>query len=313
MYVNKNKGWMKGVKRKVKESFYTFIWIPHEGKVRKYVVSRKSVHVALACASIVVLLAVSAPLLFSVTFQMHSLNKALSTKVQTQKQRILEMGRKLRALEMKVADIEHLGRKIRDIAIGTEEEGESMLMGVGGVGLDVSVPQVETGERTDLLAARIGNLEKRIEQEETILDSIFTILNDKRSLLDSTPSIWPVKGWVTSEFGYRVDPFTGRQELHEGLDIAARFGTPVLATADGIVVYAKYERSFGNTVIIEHGYGFSTLYAHLAEVYVQPGQRVERGQVVGAVGNTGRSTGPHLHYEVRKNGVPVDPRDYILD
>ena len=187
------------------------------------------------------------------------------------------------------------------------------MMGVGGIGLDVSFPDLEKSSTYDLLQARIGALEKRVKQEEIILDGIFTALNDKRSLLDSTPSIWPVKGWVTSEFGYRVDPFTGRQELHEGLDIAARLGTPVVAPADGIVIYARYERSFGNTIIIDHGYGFSTLYGHLSEIYVRPGDRVKRGQVIGAVGNTGRSTGPHLHYEVRKNGVPVDPRDYILE
>jgi murein DD-endopeptidase MepM/ murein hydrolase activator NlpD len=137
--------------------------------------------------------------------------------------------------------------------------------------------------------------------------------DSQRSLLSSTPTIWPVRGWITSSFGHRVSPFTGTLQMHEGLDICARTGTPVKATADGIVIYSGWKSEFGKTVTLDHGYGYRTRYAHLARILVNNGQRVSRGEVLGALGNSGRSTGPHLHYEVKLNGLPVDPRRHLLD
>ena len=137
--------------------------------------------------------------------------------------------------------------------------------------------------------------------------------DSQRSLLASTPTIWPVRGWVTSSFGQRISPFTGRLQMHEGLDIAARPGTPVRATADGVVIYSGWKSDLGKLVTIDHGYGYRTRYGHLSAIYVRKGQRVKRGETVGAVGNTGRSTGPHLHYEVKVSGLPVNPKNYLLD
>lgn len=137
--------------------------------------------------------------------------------------------------------------------------------------------------------------------------------DSQRSLLASTPAIWPVRGWLTSSFGQRTSPFTGKLQMHEGLDIAARPGTPVKATADGVVIYSGWKSDYGNLVTIDHGYGYRTRYAHMSKIYVKNGRRVHRGDVVGAVGSTGRSTGPHLHYEVKVRGLPVNPKTYLLD
>ena len=116
---------------------------------------------------------------------------------------------------------------------------------------------------------------------------------------------------MTSHVGYRIDPFTRTPEMHYGRDFAAAPGTPIVATADGVVSYVGYEGGYGKIVAIDHGYGVRTRYAHNSQIYVQLGQKVSRHDVIAAVGSTGRSSGPHLHYEVRVNDIPVDPINYI--
>jgi len=128
-----------------------------------------------------------------------------------------------------------------------------------------------------------------------------------------TPSIWPARGWVSSGFGYRLSPFTKEKELHRGLDICSRKGSPILAPADGVVTAIEYDPGYGKTVTINHGYGLNTLYAHLEKVLVKKGQVVRRHQEIAQVGDSGRTTGAHLHYEVHLNGVPVNPVRYILN
>ncbi len=163
------------------------------------------------------------------------------------------------------------------------------------------------------LSIRIDRAVKESTLEEQGVIQLQELLQDRQSILNATPSIKPVPGWFTSPFGYRVDPFTGRQELHAGLDIAAPIGTPVMAPADGVVSYIGYEAGYGKLLVIDHGYGVRTRYGHNSQIYVQLGQKVKRHDIISAVGSTGRSTGPHLHYEVRVNGVPVNPLNYILD
>ncbi|HET9342517.1 MAG TPA: peptidoglycan DD-metalloendopeptidase family protein [Candidatus Eremiobacteraceae bacterium] len=118
---------------------------------------------------------------------------------------------------------------------------------------------------------------------------------------------WPVRGPITSPFGMRVDPVTGQYQLHSGIDIGADYGVPITASADGNVIYAGWYGGYGNAIIIDHGGGWSTLYAHCSAMYVSANQPVRQGQVIGAIGATGWATGPHLHFEIRRNGVPLDP------
>jgi murein DD-endopeptidase MepM/ murein hydrolase activator NlpD len=125
------------------------------------------------------------------------------------------------------------------------------------------------------------------------------------------PSLWPVRGQISSGFGQRMDPFVGESTTHTGVDISAPRGTSVEATADGIVTEAERDGGYGNDVLIDHGFGISTRYCHLSHIYVVVGQEVKSGQTIGAVGSTGRSTGPHLHYEVRVHHLPVNPSKYL--
>ena len=143
---------------------------------------------------------------------------------------------------------------------------------------------------------------------------LWEALSQRYSLLQATPTIAPIthNGWISSRFGYRISPYTQRPSLHQGLDIAARPGTPVKATGHGVVTYSGYDGGYGKLVSIDHGYGIVTRYGHNSEVFVKIGQKVTRGEVIATVGNTGRTTGPHLHYEVRLNDLPVNPENYIL-
>lgn len=163
------------------------------------------------------------------------------------------------------------------------------------------------------LAIRIDRaVQETVIREQGILE-LWESLSEQRSLLSATPSIKPVRGWFTSKFGYRVSPFTGRPMMHAGLDIAASPGSPIYAPADGVVSFAGYDPGYGKLVSVDHGYGVITRFGHTSQIFVEVGQKIKRRDLIALVGNTGRSTGPHLHYEVRVNGVPVDPQNYVLD
>lgn len=162
------------------------------------------------------------------------------------------------------------------------------------------------------LSIRIDEAIKNTQLREQEALQLWEELSSRQSLLAATPSIKPAKGNFTSHFGYRVSPFSKRATLHQGLDIAAPPGAPVYASAAGIVSYAGWDAGYGKLVSIDHGFGIVTRYGHNSKVFVVVGQEVKRGDVIAAVGNTGRSTGIHLHYEVRVNNVPVDPMNYIL-
>ena len=144
-------------------------------------------------------------------------------------------------------------------------------------------------------------------------ESLFNFLQDQRTLLSSTPAIRPVKGWTTSGFGNRKSPFTGLPEFHKGLDIATRMATPVIATADGIISFTGTKGLLGRVAVIDHGHGIVTRYGHLNKIFKKRGEAVKRGDIIARVGISGRTTGPHVHYEVLLNGIPVNPIKYILN
>jgi murein DD-endopeptidase MepM/ murein hydrolase activator NlpD len=152
----------------------------------------------------------------------------------------------------------------------------------------------------DVLRNLLGTL-------ETGLASVKTRIETQQALGRATPSTWPIVGWLTSAFGSRKDPFSGQPDFHTGLDISASHGTPIRATADGVVEVAGYQGNYGNAVLLSHGFGIGTRFGHMAQVGVRVGQKVKRGQVIGYVGATGRATNPHLHYEILINGKPINP------
>ncbi len=163
----------------------------------------------------------------------------------------------------------------------------------------------------DDLDQRTLDLEDRALQEEVSLQEIRGYLDDRTSLINAYPSEWPVRGWVTSRYGWRTSPHSGVRRLHTGIDIAAPRGTPIVAAADGHIVFAGYHSAYGNLVVVDHGYGITTKHAHTSRILAKVGDRVLRGDVIARVGNTGRSTGPHLHFELLQDGVPVNPLPFL--
>jgi len=171
------------------------------------------------------------------------------------------------------------------------------------------------GEPTDparQLEREIAWLQNEVVSQERSLEELSQAASERLTRWASTPSVWPVKGWVTSGFGLRISPFTGQPAMHDGLDIGAEPNADIHAPAAGQVTAAGFDPKMGNVVNIDHGYGIQTQYGHMAKILVKPGQKVKRGDRIGLVGSTGLSTGPHLHYMVKVNNRPVNPQRYIL-
>ena len=206
----------------------------------------------------------------------------------------------------------------KDRALRTYADMDIRKLGIGGklihktTKLDKFIPN-DTLLISEI-SQKLGQIERDLELEKLSYREIYEAVKNHKELIQSTPSIWPVEGgYVSSNFGYRKDPWTKKTRYHEGLDINAPSGTAVYSTADG-VVRTCYNSSggYGKMVTIDHGYGFTTLYGHLRKYSVKPGQQVKRGDIIGQVGNTGRSTGTHLHYEVQKFGLNKNPKNYFF-
>jgi len=243
--------------------------------------------------------------------------QAQEERIAHQQDQIVSFSNKINLMKTQLASLHNFEKKIRIIAnLETSDDGSS-LFGVGGSDPEDSDPAVMMAQDYQELVrdmhVEINEIDQVSHTQETSFTSLFSQLEGKRNLLAATPSIRPVKGWISSRFGRRESPFTGRREFHRGLDIANRAGTPILAPADGIVTYAGRKGLMGNMVTIDHGFSMMTRYGHLKKILKKKGSRVKRGETIALMGNTGRSTGPHLHYEVRLNGVAVNPMKYFLN
>jgi len=260
--------------------------------------------------------------------------KALRVEMASVREQTTTFSNSVNDLKRRLLAMKEVNQRLR-LMLGIEPpKTDSIVDGKGG---DSAVPQGElpessndTLERTQVrqtsaseeqlqdpllsrVQAGLAWLQNEAGTEERSLQDLTSVLESKQAKWDATPSIWPVKGWITSGFGKRVSPFTGQMALHEGVDIGAPSNTPVQAPAAGRVVVTGFDPRMGNLVAIDHGYGMETQYGHLAKVLVKSGQKIRRGDVIGLVGSTGLSTGTHLHYHIKSNSHPVDPQRYILD
>jgi murein DD-endopeptidase MepM/ murein hydrolase activator NlpD len=214
------------------------------------------------------------------------------------------MAGRLQALQKEMVVLANNDTKVR-LMTKLAEPMENVPVGVGGP------VEVDPGMDLSAVQRQIDEIRQAIDLRRESLEELQGALNDQRSLFAARPRGKPAKGWITSGFGLRKSPFGKGRKMHTGLDIAARTGTPITAPADGVVKRVGTAPDYGKMVVIDHGYGYQTLYGHNSKIFVKVGQRVKRGDPIAAVGNTGRSTGPHLHYEVRLNGVPINPRKFL--
>ncbi|RLC09442.1 MAG: M23 family peptidase [Deltaproteobacteria bacterium] len=251
------------------------------------------------------------------TQELESSVGAQHEEIAIQRKQIQTFAGEINILKTKLLALNNFEKRIRMVAGIDNLDEQGGIFGIGG-----SAPEdIDTGvaltERYNDLIREMHDQVKQltlasISQEEGF-DLLLKHLIDQGNLLARTPAIRPTDGMVTSKFGMRRSPFTGRSEFHKGLDIANRKGTPVFATADGTVIYADAKSFWGNLIVIDHGHGMVTRYAHLNKFLKKSGDTVKRGEKIAEIGNTGRSTGPHLHYEVNLNGTPIDPTKYILN
>jgi murein DD-endopeptidase MepM/ murein hydrolase activator NlpD len=217
----------------------------------------------------------------------------LTTQIQSLEGVISDLGDQSKLAPEQALAMQKLPAVVKTRAVGGTTRPNSA---VSGVMSSFSSPEDTFGALRDLL----HGLENR-------LTFVRKDVERRAALASSTPSIWPAHGWLTGTFGGRSDPFTGEPGFHQGIDISTEKGEPVFATADGTVDSASYTGDYGNLILLTHGFGLSTRYGHLSGFAVKPGEQVKRGDVIGYVGSTGRSTGSHLHYEILANGAPMNP------
>ncbi len=280
---------------------HTIIFVPHaRARLRKWRVT--NLQIGLFSGGL--LLATLAAVLISWSYFSTSVDRQRLENLRVENQSLREVNDSfevsIQGLNGKLAEYEERTRKLAILA-GLETQNTGSEVGIGG------------SPEFPMDFNKLGLLETRTASLDGTLDQVQANLDERARWISSMPTITPVRGITTSRFGARRDPITGQRAYHQGIDISAAPGAPVQATAAGIVTNADWSAGLGKAVYLSHGYGIKTRYGHLSRIAVKDGQRVKRGDVIGYVGNTGRSTGYHLHYEVHFDGKATNPMGYILD
>jgi len=248
--------------------------------------------------------------------------KALRVETAEQKSTIAGYEKSIIALQAKISDLEGYTKKLNIMAGLKSSEVLTAPAGVGG-GDPANggepepeyepAPALSSGGPQAIGPGTVQNLSQKALSLESNLTSLLNFFESDSLRLASTPSIMPATGWIASVYGHRNDPFTGAWTMHWGLDISTNIGNPIMATADGIVIKVQTDKYLGKNVTISHGNGFTTVYGHMSNFAVKAGQKVKRRDIIGYIGQTGKAAGPHVHYEVFKDGKRVDPRNYLLE
>ncbi|MBN1959570.1 MAG: peptidoglycan DD-metalloendopeptidase family protein [Deltaproteobacteria bacterium] len=306
---------------------FTVIIVPERSsKVRRIQIPRARLFQLALGAAVVIGIAMFMVVHYVFIIDQASRNGVLKDENVVLKARLRVMQEEVARIDSNLMRIGQLSAKIRAI---TELNDPDRNLAIGPVSTPKKTPKVlyAPGERIDdedevldsklamrLIDSKIETLSSEVLRQESSIRDLQEHFAEDQMLLASTPSIRPVKSrLLTSSFGTRIDPYTNRRVMHKGVDFAAEHGAAVFAPADGIVVAVGYRGEYGKTVVIDHGYGIQTHYAHLSDYKVKIGDKVQRGHLIAAVGKTGRTTGVHLHYEVRLHGIPQDPEKFILD
>lgn len=298
------------------KNFYTFLIIPKRKSSAKKITLSNNVLKGVAVCAIAVILVSMYSYYDYIGLKRDKIElESLRRQTREQKVQIGDLVEKVNNFSMRMEELSQLDKNIRSMANVEERRYKGQILGAGGSINDETRinSRGETDQRMVIAKVdrNIEQLSKDAVEQKNSFSELLGFLKKQKSILAATPSIWPVEGWVTSEFGYRSSPFSGEKEFHKGLDIATRIGVHVVAPADGLVSEVTYDRDVGHMVKMNHGYGMTSWYGHLLRTSVKQGNLVKRGDIIGYVGNSGRSTGSHLHYSVTLNGIAVDPRKYL--
>ena len=285
---------------------HTIIFVPHaRARFRQFRVSSRLLYGVATFVILSIAVGAAFSTLWIRSFRRNREFSAIVAENQDLRTRARDMNGKLETLEKLLTEFEEKTRRL-SIAAGLAAVNDPGTGGVGGLSaipLDatasVELGMNEASRRTGLLSSRIELVEKKLSLQA-----------DRLAL---TPTLAPSIGVLTAGFGMRNDPFTGQREFHTGIDISTPTGNRVYAPANGTVVRVGWDKGYGRIVQVSHGFGMTTLFGHLSTARVMEGQRVRRGDLLALVGSTGRSTGPHLHYEVHLEGKPVNPLEYVLN
>jgi murein DD-endopeptidase MepM/ murein hydrolase activator NlpD len=292
---------------------YSFIIVPHhKGQSKKISLTEKRVKILAGVLSFIMILFTVFLVDYFAMNVTRQKYKTLSDENMRQKETIAQYKLAVNRLRKTIDNFEEYAKKINVMA-GLKSPEVLRQLGVGGGGRGEGQQSNISNVAVDPGLKNAESIAQKAQGVDKNLDTLVRFFEDKSYRLATTPSIYPTAGWQTSSFGKRKDPFTGEDEFHYGIDVAASHGSPVFATADGTVIKIKNEKIGGNVVIINHGGGVTTVYCHLSKFNVKVGQKVKRKDVIGFVGQTGKAIGPHVHYEVRKNGRAVNPYNYILE
>ncbi len=297
---------------------FSVIIVPHtKTNFKTLTFSKKRMKFLLGgAAAVILVLLVFLVDYFSMTL-IRSKYKKMSRENTEQKEKILNYESSIQQLQQSVLNYEGYAKKLNVLMGLKAPEMIGGEPGIGGgdpgPGADGAFAQSFPESPQNLSPGAMQSLTQKAGNIEKNLDSLISVVESQAARLSTTPSIWPTQGWVSSPFGYRIDPFTGKQAFHRGIDISTNPGNPIVAAADGTVIEANYDKFLGNNVVVSHGNGVVTQYGHMTKSVVKPGQKIKRGEQIGFVGKTGKASGPHLHYEVRINDKSVNPYNYILE
>ncbi|MDQ3265779.1 MAG: M23 family metallopeptidase [Myxococcota bacterium] len=302
-----------------KKSFTLIVVPDHNAPVKRYNIQKSFLLQVAMGGGLLVLIALIGSIHYFQVAQDAAENRTLREENLTLRSQLKAIRERVDHIGTTLDRVERFDQRLRAITLLSDPQ-RNLAMGPTEVDPNSQVPhgdnqftRLASTETPRALSSKLDKLSAEATRQEQSLQELQAYFQEQKSLLASTPSVWPARGWVTSDFGQRLDPFTADRVMHAGLDIAAPHGKEVVSPSSGTVVFAGLEGGYGNVIVLDHGYGIKTRYAHLSKILVKAGDRIKRGSMIGAVGNTGRSSGPHLHYEVRVNGVPQNPRKFILE
>jgi len=294
---------------------YTVIVVSdHSQAVRKFRLPRRWLERAIWIGAGAALIGLAAAVHYFSLLGSDGENKVLREQNAQLRSQLLLVNEKVAHISATLDRVERFDAKLRTAVTQLQDPEKNLAVGpLPSPAPREGGPPPAASQDSASLPARLEALGEAAARQERLQGALDGQLDAGRSVLASTPSIWPVRGWLTSEFGVRAEPTGGERAMHRGVDIATPHGATVVAPADGTAVFVGVEGSYGKVLVLDHGYGVQTRFGHLSEIFVSPGERVRRGARLAAVGNTGRSTGPHLHYEVRVEGIPENPRKFVLE